>query len=135
MIELELASLLPKGGSVKRLFGEFQIRHVIALQSLRLAGFDFGKRAFDLTKKDEGAAGASVAPPVTLAMQGSRNRKAYAHSMHHVNNNAHRFVCRSWHDPIRCGCGTRHCATIDPATGLEQHASAMRANDHWNLFA
>lgn len=41
------------GGSVKRLFG-----------------FDLGKMAFDLTKKAEGAAGGSVAPPMTLALQG-----------------------------------------------------------------
>ena len=30
-----------------------------------------GKMAFDVTKKAEGAVGGSVAPPVTLAMQGA----------------------------------------------------------------
>merc|ERR1719272_248918 len=40
------------GGSVKRLFG-----------------FDFGKMIFDVTKKADGSAGASVGPPIALGMQ------------------------------------------------------------------
>ena len=33
-------------------------------------GFDFGKMIFDVTKKADGSAGASVGPPIALGMQG-----------------------------------------------------------------
>lgn len=36
-----------------------------------VAGFDFGKMVFDVTKKADGASGAAVGPPLAIGMQGA----------------------------------------------------------------
>jgi hypothetical protein len=38
---------------------------------LYVAGFDFGKMVFDVTKKADGATGAAVGPPLAIGMQGA----------------------------------------------------------------
>ena len=85
--------------------------------------------AFDVTKKAEGTVGGSVAPPVTLAMQGAVC-VYWVEFLAKFIMPLRRLIYGCWNDSIYCCSCAGYRATANSTARLEQYAPTLCADDH-----